>query len=133
MTSVLVYSMKSQFCVELLNFINEHDILKTIIKFHDVNANGVPNGITRVPSLITNEGKIIIGGDIKTFLDGFLIADIEPVESSSSRTFGLDGNEISGSWFDIERFGESLKPAITKDIEEKISASLEDALANLKR
>lgn len=125
--------MKSPYCVELLNFVNEHDILKTIIKFHDVNVNGVPNGITRVPSLITNEGKIIIGGDIKSFLDGFMIADIEPVESSSSRTFGLDGNEMSGSWFDIERFGESLKPTITKDIEEKISASVEDALANLKR
>lgn len=132
MTSVLVYSMKSPFCVELLNFINEHEVFKTIIKFHDVNAHGVPNGITRVPSLITNEGKVIIGGDIKTFLDGFVLADIEPVDSSTG-TFGIDGNDMSGNWFDIERFGQTLKPTITKEIEEKISVKLEDALASLKR
>lgn len=133
MTSVLVFSRKSSYCVELLDFIQSNELLVTIVKFHDVNVSGVPNGISRVPSLITHEGKIIIGGDIKTFLEGFLIGDIEPVSHSHTKTFELDGSDVSGNWFDIERFGVSLQPHMTKDLEEKISTSVDDALQKLKR
>lgn len=133
MTSTLVYSKKSQYCVDLLDFINSHELLTTVVKFHDVNVQGVPHGITRVPSLVTHENKIIIGGDIKTFLEGFLIADIEPVNLTESKTFELDGSDVSGNWFDIDKFGTTLQPTMTKELEAKISASVEDALQSLKR
>ena len=133
MTSLLVYSKKSQYCVDLLEFIEANELLTTVVKFHDVNAQGVPTGISRVPSLITHDGKVIIGGDIKTFLEGFIIGDIEPVTLSSAKTFDLDGSDVSGNWFDIEKFGVSLQPKMTKELEEKISLSVEDALQSLKR
>lgn len=133
MTSVLVYSKKSQYCVDLLEFIDSNELLTTVVKFHDVNTQGVPNGISRVPSLITNEGKVIIGGDIKIFLEGFIIGDIEPVSFNGAKTFELDGSDVSGNWFDIEKFGVSLQPKMTKELEEKISSSVEDAMQNLKR
>lgn len=130
MTSVLFFSMKSPHCVELLKFINEHEPLKAMIKLHDVNVSGVPNGITRVPSLLNDEGKVIIGGDIRTLLESLIVTDFEAIDSSSFTP--LDGGEAPGKWFGIDQFGQTLQPKMTKALEDKISMKVEDAYHNLK-
>lgn len=131
MTSVLIYSLRSDYCKELIEFVKSDDLLKTIVKFHDVNTQGVPNGISRVPTLISPEGKFIIGGDIKEYLEGFIVSDIEPV-GGNFKSVELDGSNSTGNWFEIDRFGQSLQPKMTKDLEEKISMSVEDAYHKLK-
>lgn len=131
MTSILVFSLRSDYCKELVDFVKTNELLVTLVRFHDVNINKVPTGITRVPSLITPDGKIIIGGDIKEYLEGFLVGDIEPADSNF-KAVELDGNSGSGGWFDIDRFGQSLQPKMTRELEEKIKMSVEDAYHKLK-
>lgn len=130
MTSTLVYSLRSDYCKDLVEFVKTNELLVTIVRLHDVNVKGAPPGVTRVPSLITTEGKVIIGGDIKQHLESFLMGDVEP--ASNFRTVDLDGTDISGNWFDLDRFGQSLQPTMTRELEEKIKISVEDAYHKLK-
>jgi hypothetical protein len=128
--NVLVFSLRSDYCKSLVSFINEHDTLVNSVKFHDVNKSGVPNGISRVPSMITSAGKILIGGDIKEYLEGFI--QTEPMGKDVSRgTFDIDGNDDE-DMFDFNQFGTSLAPKMTPDLEERIAMNVQDAFQKFK-
>ena len=125
--NVLVISKKcTTNCVPLLKYIEDKQELLKILKIHDI-QNGVPKGITRVPTLIKNDGTSIIGGDIKTYLES-LIDSVQTVEANSSKFgFSIDG-EDDDTYCALTSYGKSLAPPMTKELEEKINSKLDDAM-----
>jgi len=92
-----------------------------------VNTQGIPrnfqNKINRVPTMLTKNGKILVGNEIKNWLDSLL-----PKKEIDHGGFGdvcsmssIDGNERDTSLFYLDNYGQSLQPAMTKELEEKIS------------
>lgn len=126
---VLVYSLRSEYCVTILEFIRNNDGLMSIMKFHDVNKYGVPNGVDRVPTLICPDGRTLIGSDIREYLNTFIQS--EPEGSVNSIGFDIDGTDPDG-FFDVNQYGASLAPKMTPELEKKISMNVQDAFASLK-
>lgn len=61
--ALLVYSDKCKHSQGIMAFIKSQPALLEIVRFHNVSTNGVPSAkITRVPTLVTNEGKMCVGG-----------------------------------------------------------------------
>jgi hypothetical protein len=129
--NVLVYSMKSDYCVSLLKYIREYEGLMSVVKFHDVNKSGVPNGISRVPSMITSAGKVLIGGDIKQYLESFVATEPEGLDCSGGAC-AIDGDSGSSNFFDLNQYGSSLAPKMTPELEARISTDVQDAFQKLK-
>ena len=62
--------------MEIIEYVNRHTQLKQIVHYHNVNTQGVPpayrNKITRVPTMLTKNGKILVGNEIKNWLESLL-------------------------------------------------------------
>ena len=132
MSALLVFSPKCKHSIEILNFIESAPQLKQLVQFHDVSTRGVPpqysRQITRVPTMLTKNGKILVGKEIKAFLESLLPANFINCDLNACKNFGgslasLDGNDDSGggSIFLLEDYGQSLQPAMTPELQSKIS------------
>lgn len=125
--ALLVYSDKCKYSHEIIGFIKTQPALIEIIRFHNVSTNGVPSKkITRVPTLVTNEGKMCVGGEVKAWLESMIPTDFESWDCSGNLCQNLDGSENSGL-FELDRYGESLQPILTPELETKISMNITDA------
>lgn len=127
--NVLVVSKKcTTNCIPLMKYIESKQEFSKIIRIHDIHEQGVPGGIKRVPTLIKNDGTILIGGDIKSYLDS-LIDSIQTVEPSCTNFgFDINGDVDDGAYCSINSFGSTMAPQMTKELEEKINSRLEDAM-----
>jgi hypothetical protein len=130
---LLVYSQNCVHSGNIIEYIRSQQVLLNIVRFHNINTNGVPNGLTRVPALITKDGATIIGGDVKTYLDGLLPTTIDSTNISSGKlgAYAIDGTINNGDIFSIDSFGSSLAPPMTKDLEDKIGRNVQDAYQNM--
>lgn len=116
-----------KFSHSIINFIKSQPSLLSIVRFHNVNTLGIPHKkITRVPTLITNDGKICVGTEVKAWLESMIPNDFEGWDNGSSCS-NLDGS-CNSSMFEIERFGESMQPILTEEMEARISMSISDAM-----
>ena len=131
--SLLVYSENCKYCREIITYIQSQGALLNAVRFHNINKQGVPNGLTRVPTLITSDGATVVGGDVKNYLDSLLPVNIEST-NIGSRVFAssLDGS-MSDDLFRIDSYGKPLSPTLTKDLEEKINRNVQDAYQNIKK
>jgi|TARA_B110000305_G_scaffold183031_1_gene203295 hypothetical protein len=113
--------------MDIIEYIKSQAQLKQLVQFHNVNTQGIPrnfqNKIKRVPTMLTKNGKILVGNEIKNWLDSLL-----PKKEIEHGGFGdvcsmssIDGNERDTSLFYLDNYGQSLQPAMTKELEEKIS------------
>lgn len=125
--SLLVYSPRCKHSMEIIEYINRHTQLKQIVHYHNVNTQGVPpaykNKITRVPTMLTKNGKILIGNEIKNWLESLLPnKEIEHcgIGGMCSMTT-LDSNDNDHDIFSLDNYGQSLQPAMTRELEEKIN------------
>jgi hypothetical protein len=125
--SLLVYSPRCKHSMEIIEYINNHAQLQQLVHYHNVNTQGIPpayrNKITRVPTLLTKNGKILVGNEIKNWLESLLPNDeIQHwgVGDMSSMT-NLDGGDNCGDMFTLDNYGQSLQPAMTKELEAKIN------------
>lgn len=135
--SLLIFSPKCQHSVEIFNYINNNTHLKQIVQFHNVNTMGIPpqyrNKITRVPTMLTKNGKILVGKEIHNWLESLL-----PVEQIDTCGFGkcemttLNG-EGTSSFFGLEEYGRSLQPAMTPELEAKINKDVTQAYGDIKK
>jgi hypothetical protein len=125
--ALLVYSDKCKFSQEIIAFIKTQPALIEIVRFHNVTTSGVPsNKITRVPTLVTNEGKMCVGAEVKSWLVSMVPTDFESWDMGGGLCTNLDGSENAGL-FDLEKYGESLQPILTPELESRISMSVTDA------
>ena len=130
MSALLVFSPKCKHSIEILNYVESAPQLKQLVQFHDVSTRGVPQQyarqITRVPTMLTKNGKILVGQEIKAWLQSLLPNSFVNCDLNSCRNFGgslasLDGSEDSGDIFLLENYGQSLQPAMTPELQSKIS------------
>jgi hypothetical protein len=130
--ATLVYSENCKYCADIIQYINENPVLGRIVGFHNLKK-GIPKGVTRVPTLVTSQGNIIVGGDIK----GYLQQMIPPPEVECSgprcKMSNLDFTDDADDMFLFDEYGKSLKPNMTPDLEAKISRSVQDAYAEVKQ
>lgn len=121
--------------MEVIEYINQHKQLKQIVHYHNINTQGIPpayrNKISRVPTMLTKNGKILVGGEIKNWLDSLL-----PTEELSNWGFSggcsmttLDGDDNDTSVFSLDNYGQSLQPAMTRELEEKINRDVSKGTA----
>jgi|TARA_R110000803_G_scaffold200745_2_gene265288 hypothetical protein len=122
--------------MDVIEYINKVPQLKQIISYHNINTQGIPqnykNKINRVPTMLTKNGKILVGNEIKNWLDSLLPK--KEVENGSIGGFGgsmfsLEGGENNSDMFCLDDYGQSLQPAMTKELEEKINREVSKGVA----
>jgi hypothetical protein len=130
--ALLVFSPLCQHSKDVIQFLESNPPVKQLVQFHDVNQLGIPpqyaNKITRVPTLLTKNGKILIGNEVKNWLQSLIPnVDFEHQSicgggglSSTMSSFGGDG-EGGGDLFELNNYGQSLQPAMTPELEAKIN------------
>jgi hypothetical protein len=131
MAALLVYSPKCKHSIEILQFLDTVPQLKQMVQIHDVNRLGVPpqyaRQITRVPTMLTKDRKILVGNEIRAWLDSLLPAKFTTCDLFSCKSFGgglasLDGSEGGDDgMFSLDNYGQTLQPAMTKELQDKIN------------
>lgn len=125
--SLLIYSPRCKHSMDVIEYINKHQQLKQLVHYHNINTQGIPPNyktkINRVPTMLTKNGKILVGNEIKNWLDSLLPA--REVSSGGLGGMGCSMSSIDGGaesdLFTLDDYGKSLQPAMTKELEEKIN------------
>jgi len=136
--SLLIFSPKCNHSMGIVEFINSNPQLKRLVRFHNINTQGIPpmyvNKITRVPTLLTKNGKILVGREIKNWLESLLPnTDIHHHElGGSTFTSSIDGGEDDDNIFVLDNYGRALQPAMTKELEDKINRNVSESYNNIK-
>jgi hypothetical protein len=126
--ALLVFSDKCKFSLDVIGLIRSQPALIQIVRFCNVTTHGIPSKkITRVPTLVTNDGQLLVGAEVKTWLQSMIPCDFDNWEGGGPSTSNFDGTEESGSYFCLDRYGEVLQPTLTPELEEKIGRSVTDA------
>jgi len=119
--ALLVFSDRCQYCQDILKFINSEPAIQPVLRFWNITTQGVPSKkITRVPTLVTNEGKMMVGSEVRAWIESMIPSEIESF-TSDNFTFNLDGSDTSDSVFNLDKYGASLQPALTPELEAKIN------------
>jgi hypothetical protein len=129
MAALLIYSQKCSHSIEIVNFLQASPQLKQAVQLHDVNRLGVPKQyakqITRVPTMLTKNGKILVGKEIKAWLESLLPNNFVNCDLNGCKGFGnfasFDGSDDGGNIFSLDQYGQSLQPAMTPELQEKIN------------
>lgn len=134
--SLLIFSPKCKHSIDVIEYINRNEQLKQIVQFHNVNAMGIPpqykNKINRVPTLLTRNGKILVGKEIYNWLESLLpSAEIESCDFGTCSMTTLTG-EGNGTAFNLDDYGISLQPPMTPELEAKINKDVNTAYSNIK-
>jgi len=129
--SLLVYSDKCKHSLDTIRFIQQNPVLQSMVKLHDV-KNGVPKRVTRVPSLLTSDGQVLIGGEVKSWLESMIPSTFSEYDSCSLGMSTIDNSDTDTNFFSIDMYGQSLQPAMTRQLEEKINKKIEDAMNDIK-
>ena len=131
--ALLLHSQKCTHSKDIIEYIQANDQLRQIIKYHDVNKLGIPaqykGRITHVPTMLTTNGKMLVGAEIKQWLESMLPhEDITNCELGGKCGFAssLDG-EDDGSMFNLGSYGQSLQPAMTQELKAKIERTVTEA------
>ena len=71
--SLLIFSPQCNHSLDIIDYISKNETLKNIVSYHNINKLGIPpqykNKITRVPTLLTKNGKMLVGNEIKNWLE----------------------------------------------------------------
>lgn len=133
--SLLVYSPRCKHSMEIIEYISKQPQLKQMVHYHNVNTQGIPpayrNKINRVPTMLTKNGKVLVGVEIKNWLES-LLPNKEVSHwgfSSSCSMTTLDSGDGDSDIFSLEQYGQSLQPAMTRELEEKINRDVSKGVA----
>lgn len=136
MTSTLIYSDKCKHSLSILQFIKNHPQLHRILSFHNISSMGTPDRrITRVPTVITKQGNIIVGNEIKKWLESLLPTEITncDIGGSSLGLYSISGLDDDIELFSLDNYGVSLEPSMTPELKSKIDKSVSEAFNQVKR
>ena len=131
--ALLLHSQKCTYSREIIEYIQGNEHLKQLVRYHDVNRQGIPQQyrekITRVPTMLTTNGKLLVGAEIKQWLESLLPPEeIETCMLGGGCGFAssLDGDD-DGSMFSLGNYGQSLQPAMTAELKSKIDRKVQEA------
>lgn len=133
--SLLIYSPKCSHSNDLIDYLNRHPEFKNHVKFHNINTHGIPpqfrTKVKSVPTLLTTNGKILVGREIKNWFESLLpnkeITNCDFRGGKCSFSSLDDDDEEYGYGFSIDSYGQSLQPAMTPDLQERITRDVKDA------
>jgi hypothetical protein len=130
--SLLIFSPQCNHSLDIIDYISKNETLKNIVSYHNINKLGIPpqfkNKITRVPTLLTKNGKLLVGNEIKNWLESLLpVQEIEMCGFGSCDMTSLEESENNKQMFGLDNYGMSLQPSMTPELEEKINRSVNDA------
>ena len=85
--------------------------------------------------MLTKNGKLLVGKEIKNWLTSLL-----PNNTLQHHEFGgfgsamtsIDGKDDDDGVFNLDNYGVSLQPAMTKELEERINRSVNEAYNSIK-
>ena len=135
--ALLLFSNKCQHSKNVLDFLNKHTPIKSIVQLYDVTIHGVPQQLRgkvhSVPTIVTKNGEIKVGKEVTAWLQSL----IPPPEISQCQLGGgycnmssFGNDEIDDDLFSLDNYGQSLQPTMTPELEAKISKNVTDALSN---
>tara|TARA_B110000305_G_C19451543_1_gene648254 strand:- start:3072 stop:3488 length:417 start_codon:yes stop_codon:yes gene_type:complete len=129
--SLLIYSPQCNHSLDIINYIQKNENLKKIVSYHNINKLGIPpqfkNKISRVPTMLTKNGKFLVGNEIKNWLESLLpTQELEMAGFGTCSMTTLDG-EGTDDMFGLDDYGTSLQPPMTAELQEKIDRSVNDA------
>tara|TARA_B100002019_G_scaffold184172_1_gene158943 strand:+ start:4618 stop:5028 length:411 start_codon:yes stop_codon:yes gene_type:complete len=135
--SLLIFSPKCNHSLDIIDYVNNNPQLKRLVQYHNVNTMGIPpqyrNKITRVPTMLTKNGKILVGNEIKNWLESLLPnKELESCDFGNCVMTTLDG-ESNQTMFGLDDYGRSLQPPMTKELQDKINQSVSDAYTDIKK
>ena len=127
--ALLVFSDKCQYCFDVLNIVKQNPSLGQMLRFHNVTTQGRPKTekVTRVPTLITADGQILVGAEVKNWLESMIPQEIEMWEGSGVFCATLDGGEGGPDMFSLDAYGSSMQPQLTAELKDKISKDPKEA------
>jgi hypothetical protein len=129
--ALLVYSDKCKFSGQIIEYIKTQPTLNEIIRYHNISTLGVPSKkITMVPTLVTNEGEMKVGGDVKKWLEKMVPFEFDSWDPRPSVS-NIDGTE-EPTLFEFDNFGQQLQPDISPELEAKISQNITDAMQKIR-
>jgi len=129
--SVLVFSDRCKHCVSIIQYVQQHPALQSMVKFHNIDK-GVPKRVERVPTLVTSDGKMLVGGEVKAWLESMLPSSFTEYESSCIGMSCLDNTDDDNGFFKLDMYGQSLKPTISRELEDRMNKSIDEAMTELK-
>jgi hypothetical protein len=131
--ATLIYSDKCQYSAQAIKSIQENPALLHIVRFHNVSTHGVPSKqITRVPTLMTNDGKLLVGQEVMNWLQSMVPVTVIEGTERGIATSMLDGSDDpTGDMFSLDNYGASLAPPMTPDLEKRINQKVQDAYASV--
>lgn len=123
--ATLVYSQQCKFCMNVLQMIHENPELRKQVHLHDL-AQGVPQGVARVPSIMVGD-DILVGGDAKNFLLNLLDKEQEPVCGTGVHYVSIDGSgEVSNKQYcDLMDMNLPRSAPMTQEFREKMLKKVE--------
>jgi len=132
--SLLIYSPKCSHSLDIIDYIKRRPQIAQLVNYHNVNTQGIPpqyaHKITRVPTLLTKNGKFLIGNEIKNWLESLLPSnDINSCDFGMCSMTSLDG-EGNSDIFGLDDYGRSLQPPMTAELEEKINRDVSQTYSN---
>jgi hypothetical protein len=132
-SSLLIYSPKCKHSMNILQFINTHEEIKPLVSYHNINEYGVPDQykkqIRSVPTLLTSNGKILVGSEIIQWFSSLLPAEIENCQLGTCSAFACSIEDETGydNLFSLDSYGQSLQGLITDDLKAKITQNVSEA------
>jgi len=129
--ALLVFSDKCQYSFEIINFIKSNPTLGPMIRYHNVTVHGRPANpnVKRVPTLVTSDGNIHVGAEVRNWLESMLPIEIENWSGTGILTASLDGSDGGPELFSLESYGMSMQPHITPELKAKFSKDVKEAYA----
>lgn len=127
--ALLVFSDKCQYCLDVLMVVKENPTLGQMLRYHNVTTQGRPTTakVTRVPTLVTTDGQMFVGAEVKNWLLSMIPAEIEMWDGSGVFCATLDGDEGGPDMFSLDAYGTSMQPMLTAELKEKISKDPKEA------
>jgi hypothetical protein len=128
--ALLVFSDRCHYSQEIITIIKGEPSLQEKVRFWNVTTQGSPSPrITRVPTLVTDEGQMFVGADIKAWLQAAATPDIDAWDFAvqKKKTLAhLDENEPD-KFFDFDSYGRPLQPKLTDELKSRIGKNVNDA------
>lgn len=130
--ALLLYSNRCTVCQDILKWLDKHKQVAHIVRYHDVSVKGIPqqyrSKIKVVPTLLTQNGKMLTGSEVKAWLVS--MAPAPEISnfcfSGKCAVYGINDDDDDGDIFSLDSYGQSIQPALTPELSERINSTVMD-------